>query len=108
MPTEHRFVLVDFEHLDAAGHRHVYEARRSYPMRAAVAHAAAERDLDFVAHHKPANWTEPSILTPPEVLSEIEVAAAAAELETLDRHAVESVEPGLADWLPGGPGWPTR
>ncbi len=87
MILEHRFVLTDIEYLDAAGRRHVYEAGRSYSMRPAVAHAAAKRDL--VAHHKPANWTAPSILTPPEVLSEIEVAAAAAELEALDRHAVE-------------------
>ncbi len=33
----------------------------------------------------------PSILTPPEVLSEIEVAEAEAELQALDQHAVEAV-----------------
>ena len=60
-------------------------------MRPAVAHAAAKRDL--VAHHKPANWTAPSILTPPEALSETEIAEAEAELETLERHAVEPVRP---------------
>jgi hypothetical protein len=58
-------------------------------MRPAVAHAAAKRDL--VARHKPTNWTAPSILTPPEVLTETEVAAAAAELDALERHGVEPV-----------------
>jgi hypothetical protein len=91
MILEHRFVLADFVHVDDAGHRHVYEAGRSYPMRPAVAHAAAKRDL--VAHHKPPNWTAPSILTPPQLLSGDEVAAAAAELEALDRHGVEAVRP---------------
>ena len=91
MILEHRFVLADFVHVDDADRRHVYEAGRSYPMRPAVAHAAAKRDL--VAHHKPANWTAPSILTPPEVLTEIEVAAAAAELEALERHAAEPARP---------------
>ena len=91
MMLEHRFVLADFEYLDAAGHWHVYEAGRSYPMRPPVAHAAAKRDL--VAHHKPPNWTAPSILTPPEALTETEIATAAAELEALDRHAVEPVRP---------------
>ena len=58
-------------------------------MRPAVAHAAAKRDL--VARHKPTNWTAPSILTPPEVLTEIEVVVAATELEALDRRGVEPV-----------------
>ena len=91
MAAEHRFVLADFVHVDDADRRHVYEAGRSHPMRPAVAHAAAKRDL--VAHNKPASWTAPSILTPPEALGEQEVATAAAELEALERHATEPVRP---------------
>ncbi|MDQ3929490.1 MAG: hypothetical protein M3328_10130, partial [Chloroflexota bacterium] len=59
---EHRFVLADFEHLDAAGDRHVYEAGRSYSMPPAIAHAAARRDL--VSDHKPPHWTRLGITTP--------------------------------------------
>ncbi len=56
-----------------------------------MAHVAAKRDL--VARRKPPNWTTPSILTPPEMLSEQEVVAAAAEFEALERHAVDPVRP---------------
>ena len=84
-------MLAEYIHVDHAGSRHVYEVGRSYPIRAAVAHAAAKRDL--VAHHKPASWAAPSILTPPEILSEAEVMAAAAELEALKRHAIEPLRP---------------
>ena len=91
MILEHRFVLADFVHVDDAGHRHVYEAGRSYPMRPAVAHAAAKRDL--VAHYKPPRWMQPSITTPAEVLTEAEVTVAEAELQALEQHAVEPVRP---------------
>ena len=67
------------------------EAGKHYLMRAAVAHAAAKRGL--VARSKPPRWTPPSILTPPETLSEIQVAEAEAALLALDRHAVETLEP---------------
>ncbi len=91
MVLEHRFVLTDFTLLDADGHRHVYEAGRSYPMWPAVAHTAAKRNL--IAHHKLPHWTRPSILTPPEALTEIEIAAAMTELEALEQHAAEPVRP---------------
>ena len=91
MVFEHRFVLVNFTSLAGTGRRR-YEAGRSYPtMPPAVAHAAAKRDL--VSHHKPARWSAPSLFTPPEVLTEAEIAAAGAELEALARHAVEITEP---------------
>ena len=90
MVFEHRFVLVDFTSPAGNGRRR-YEAGRSYPtMPPAVAHAAAKRDL--VSHHKPARWSAPSLFTPPEVLTEAEIAAAGAELEALARHAVEVAE----------------
>ena len=95
MASEHRFVLADFNRLDPDGHLRVYEAGRHYAMPAALAHAAAKRAL--VAKGKPARWVRPSILTPPEVLSEIEVAEAEAELQALERHAVET-----AAAVPGG------
>ena len=91
MSTEFRFVLTDFRCIGDGGAPRLYEAGRSFPMPPAVAHAAAKRDL--VARHKPPNWTAPSILTPPEALTEIEVAAAAAELEALERHAAEPARP---------------
>ena len=95
MASEHRFVLADFNRLDPNGRLHAYEAGKHYPMPAAVAHAAAKRDL--VARAKPPRWKPPSILTPPEVLSEIEVAEAEAELQALERHAVETTAA-----VPGG------
>ncbi len=91
MASEHRFVLADFNWLDPDGHLRAYEAGRHYPMPAAVAHAAAKREL--VAKGKPAHWQRPSILTPPEILSEIEVAEAEAELQALEHHARPAVEP---------------
>ena len=57
----------------------------------ALAHAAAKRDL--VAAQRPVDWEPPSILRPPEVLTEAELAAAEAELRALQRHAFEVVDP---------------
>ncbi len=91
MASEHRFVLADFNWLDPDGRLLAYEAGKHYPMPAAVAHAAAKREL--VARGKPARWERPSILRPPEVLSETEVAEAEAELQALDQHASPAVEP---------------
>ncbi len=51
MVSEHRFVLADFNWLDPSGRLHAFEAGRHYPMPAAVAHAAAKREL--VAKGKP-------------------------------------------------------
>ena len=87
---EHRFVLADFSWLDPDGRLHAYEAGRHYPMPAAVAHAAARREL--VAKGKSAHWQRPSILVAPEVLSETEVAEAEAELQALVQHARPAVE----------------
>ncbi len=97
MAPEHRFVLADFTWLGRNGRLHTYEAGRHYPMPAAVAHVAAKRDL--VARGKPVHWQRPSLLTPPVVLTEIEVAEAEAELRQLEQHAREPVsavetEPG--------------
>ena len=89
MILEHRFVLADFTLMDAAGRRPIYEAGWSYSMPPAIAHAAAMRDV--VSDHKPPHWTQPSITTPAEILTDAELAAAAAELNALKRHAVEPV-----------------
>jgi hypothetical protein len=39
------------------------------------------------------DWEPPSILKPPEGLTEAELAAAEAELKALQRHAFEIVHP---------------
>jgi len=59
----------------------------------AFAHAAAKREL--VAVEQPAGWTPPSILRPPEVLTESELVLAEAELKALQRHAFEIVDPQI-------------
>ena len=88
--TVSRFVLVDFRYTsDALGHIRLYEAGNTYDMPPTLAHAAAKRDL--VAAQRPVDWEPPSILRPPEVLTEAELAAAEAELKALQRHAFEVV-----------------
>ena len=57
----------------------------------ALAHAAAKREL--VAVERPVDWEPPSILRPPEVLTEAELAAAEAELKALQRLAFAIVDP---------------
>ena len=42
---------------------------------------------------QPVGWTLPSILRPPEVVTEPELAEAEAELKALQRHAFGIVEP---------------
>ena len=91
MVSEHRFVLADFTWLSPNGRLHTYEAGKHYLMRAAVAHAAAKRGL--VAKGKSPRWKPPSILTSPQVLTEIEVAEAETELQALEHHARPAVEP---------------
>jgi hypothetical protein len=87
-----RFVLVDFRTTsDVVGHVRLYEAGNTYDLPRALAHAAAKRDL--VAVPRPVDWDPPSILRPPEVLTEAELAAAEAELKALQRHAFGIVEP---------------
>ena len=84
-----RFVLVDFRTTsDVVGHVRLYEAGNTYDLPRALAHAAAKRDL--VAVPRPVDWDPPSILRPPEVLTEAELAAAEAELKALQRHAFGS------------------
>jgi hypothetical protein len=41
---------------------------------------------------QPTDWTPPSILRPPEVLTESELVEAEAELKALQRHALEIVD----------------
>ena len=90
--TERRFVLVDFRYTsDVVGHIRLYEAGNTYDMPRALAHAAAKREL--IAVGQPVDWTPPSILRPPEVLTEAELATAEAELKALQRHAFEIVDP---------------
>ncbi|MGC1981749.1 MAG: hypothetical protein WA711_13615, partial [Pseudolabrys sp.] len=69
----------------------LHEAGRTYTLPRAVAHAATKRQL--VAKQRPPHWTPPSILRPPEALSEAEVIEAEAELKALQRHALELVDP---------------
>jgi hypothetical protein len=90
--TQRRFVLVDFRYTsNVVGHIRLYEAGNSYDMPRALAHAAAKRDI--VAIQRPVDWEPPSILRPPEVLTEAELAEAEAELKALQRHALEIVRP---------------
>jgi hypothetical protein len=73
--TERRFALFDFRYTNnVVGHIRLYEAGNSYDMPRALAHAAAKRDL--VAIQRLVDWEPPSLLRPPEVPSEAELAAA--------------------------------
>jgi hypothetical protein len=69
----------------------LYEAGNTYDMPRALAHAAAKREL--VAVQRPVDWELPSILRPPEVVTESELAEAEEELMALQRHALGIVEP---------------
>jgi hypothetical protein len=89
--SERRFVLVDFTHMSSTMCLRVYEAGETYSMPRAIAHAGAKRGL--VARQKPADWSPPSILKSPEVLTEADVVEAEAELRALERHALEVVDP---------------
>ena len=90
--TERQFVLVDFRYTtDAVGHVRLYEAGNTYDVPRALAHAAAKREL--VAVERPVDWEPPSILRPPEVLTEAQLVTAEAELKALQRHAFEIVHP---------------
>lgn len=76
---------------DVMGHVRSYEAGCTYAMPRALAHAAAKREL--VAVQQPIDWIPPSILRPPEVLSETELIEAEAELKAPQRHALAIVSP---------------
>jgi len=90
--TERQFVLVDFRYTtDAVGHVRLYEAGNTYDVPRALAHAAAKREL--VAVERPVDWEPPSILRPPEVLTEAQLVTSEAELKALQRHAFEIVHP---------------
>ena len=87
-------MLVDFRYTsDAVGHIRLYEAGNTYDMPRALAHAAARREL--IAAEQPTDWTPPSLLRPPEVLTEAELVEAEAELKALQRHAMETVDPDV-------------
>ena len=73
------------------GRLRFHEADRTYTLPRAVAHAATKREL--VAKQRPPHWMPPSIFRPPEVLTEVEVIEAEAELKALQRHALEVVDP---------------
>jgi hypothetical protein len=89
--SERRFVLVDFMHKTKTGRLRLYEAGRAYTLSRAIAHAATKREL--VAKHRPPRWMPPSMFRPPEVLTDLEVIEAEAELKALQRHALEVIDP---------------
>jgi len=89
--SERRFALVDFTYSGKTGRLRLDEAGRTHLLPRAVAHAATKREL--VAKQRPPHWTPPSIFRPPEVLTEVEVNEAEAELKALQRHALEVVDP---------------
>jgi len=89
--SERRFALVDFTYRGKTGLFRFHEAGRTYALPQAVAYAAIKRGL--VAKQRPPHWTPPSIFRPPEVLTEVEVTEAEAELKALQRHALEVVDP---------------
>jgi hypothetical protein len=67
------------------------EAGNTYDIPRALAHAATKRNV--VALEQPPDWEAPSILRPPEVPTEAELAAAEAQLKALQRHAFGIVDP---------------
>jgi hypothetical protein len=89
--SEHRFALVDFTCRGKTGRLRLYEAGHTCALPLAVAHAATKREL--VAKQRPPHWTRPSIFRPPEVLTEVQMNEAEAELKVLQRHALEVVDP---------------
>jgi len=89
--SERRFALVDFTYRNKTDRLCLHEAGHTYALPRAVAHAATKRGL--VATQRPPHWTPPSIFRPPEVLTEMEVNEAQAELKALQRHALEVVDP---------------
>jgi hypothetical protein len=89
--SERRFALVDFRYKGKTGRLRLYEAGLTYALPRAVARAATTRGL--VAKQRPSHWAPPSIVRPPEVLTEVEVIEAEAELKALQRHALEVVDP---------------
>jgi len=93
--SERRFALVDFTYRDKTGRLRLHEAGHTYGLPRVVAHAATKRQL--VAKQRPPHWTPPSIFRSPEVLTEVEVTEAEAELKVLQRHALEVVDPETGD-----------
>ena len=91
MPNKRRFVLTDFTSPTETGRPRLCEAGRYYRRPEAIAHAAAKHDL--VAKERPPCWTRPSLLTMLVALTMVDVAEAAAELQALESHAVEAVQP---------------
>jgi hypothetical protein len=76
-------VLVDFTHTSRAGCLRLYEAGRAYTIPPALAHAATKRD--FVAIERPTRWSPLGMFRSPEVLTDLEVVEAEAELRDRGR-----------------------
>ena len=91
--TERRFALVDFTYRGNPGRLLLCEAGRTHSLPRCVAHAATKHEP--VAKQRPPHWTPPSIFRRPEVLTEVEVNEAKAELKALQRHALEVVDPEI-------------
>ena len=89
--SERRFVLLDFTFRTKTGRLRLCEAGHTYTLPRAVAHAATKRGL--VAKQQPPRWWPPSMFNPPEVLTDLEVIEAEAELKALQRHALEIIDP---------------
>jgi hypothetical protein len=89
--SERRFVLVEFMHKTKTGRLRLYEAGRAYTLPRAIAHAATKCEL--VAKQQPLRWIPPGMFQPPEVLTDLEVIEAEAELKALQRHALEVIDP---------------
>jgi hypothetical protein len=89
--ADRRFALVDFTYRGKTARLRLYEAGHTYALPRAVAHAATKREL--VAKQRTPHWTPTSMFRRPEVLTEVEVIEAEAELKALQRHALEVVDP---------------
>jgi hypothetical protein len=60
------------------------ETRTIYPERLPM----LPQKREFVAMERPVNWTPPSILRPPEVLTESELVEAESELKALQTPCI--------------------
>ena len=89
--SERRFVPVDFIYKAKTGRLRLYESGHTCTLPRAIAHAATKREL--VAKQRPSRWIPPGMFQPPEVLTELEVIEAEAELKALQRHALEVIDP---------------
>jgi hypothetical protein len=91
--SERRFVLADLTHMSTTECLRIYEAGNMYTMPRAVAHASAKHEL--VARERAADWTPPSILRLPEVLTEADVVEGEAGHHRLRQEIVRPSGPAL-------------